>query len=128
MKLNDISNINLQHYQDLWPTIRQLFGKPIEYISNKIYIGNAGNVKIYAVNGDYVKEHYDMDFVEGGNDKRYPDFIPSNEVWVDINLDKHEWPFVAYHEFVERDIMIKYGMEYDNAHDIANELEKDIRI
>jgi hypothetical protein len=86
---------------------------------------NIDGVEIKAVNGDEVKLAFDMDFIEGGNGMRY-EYIPQDEIWVDQNQDLHNWPSIALHEFIER-MLMKDFMPYEQAHELANQAEKQAR-
>jgi len=91
-------------------------------------------VKVCAVNGDYVKRHYYMDWTEGGNhyagtDNKNYEYIPENEVWIDdVFLSRPEdLKGNITHELLERYLMKYYKYSYDNAHEIANRIEKEYR-
>lgn len=85
-----------------------------------------GAYKIYAVNGDVVKLKHDMDFVEGGNFMRYK-FIPKPEIWIDSNIQEHDWRFIMAHEVAETFLMHKHDYSYERAHEVANAIEKKLR-
>ena len=95
------------------------FGK----VKEKKNVGVVDNNNIFLVDGNHVKINNDMDFVEGGNDARYK-FIPEKEIWVDSNEDRSQWPYIILHERVERNLMVGGEMKYDDAHNIADEVEK----
>lgn len=82
-----------------------------------------GGAKIFLVNGDRVKKAHHMDFVEGGNGAVY-DFVPRNELWIDVLRDASTWTHIAYHEAVEWWLMTYDGFSYEEAHKRANELER----
>jgi len=77
--------------------------------------------EIFLVNGSYVRNTYDSDFTQGGNEFAYT-FIPAGEIWIDEFIPVAEWPFVAFHECHEAEDM-RRGMSYDKAHDRAKRLE-----
>lgn len=85
-----------------------------------------GDMTVVLVDGDYVKTHHCMDFVEGGNDKVY-DFVPKGSVWVDARLGASDGKAVALHELAERKLMAD-GVPYELAHQIANSYEYEYRI
>jgi hypothetical protein len=70
---------------------------------------------IMLVDGTHVRNKFDSDFSQGGNGYAY-DFVPKDEIWIDEQIDPIEWPFIAFHECEEADLMEK-GMPYDKAHD-----------
>jgi len=93
----------------------------------KQQIGQWKNLNIYMVDGNEVKIKYDMDFVEAGNSEA-KNYIPKNEIWIDSSTDTTNIKFSIYHEIVERFYMNVYDYDYEKAHDIANTIEKQMRI
>lgn len=85
-----------------------------------------GDISVYIVDGDKEKLQHDPDYVEGGNDQRYPEFIPDKTVLLDDNIELHDLPFICYHECHERRLMAT-GMDYDTAHEKANAAEMELR-
>ena len=80
-----------------------------------------GQIKVWIVNGELVRGLFFLDFTEGGHDKVYS-FIPSNEIWLDDDLDPSEIKFVLLHEVHERNLMSK-GIGYEKAHKSSSEIE-----
>ena len=76
---------------------------------------------IMLVDGTHVRNRLDSDFSQGGNGYAY-DFVPKDEIWIDEQIDPIEWPFIAFHECEEAELMEK-GMSYDKAHDMVKHLE-----
>jgi hypothetical protein len=81
--------------------------------------------RIALVDGTYVRNHFDSDFSQGGNGFRYR-FVPRGEIWIDAQISQDEWPLIAFHECQEVELM-RQGMSYDKAHNIAKRLEDRIR-
>ena len=81
----------------------------------------SGEVKIWVVNGELVRDLFFLDFTEGGHDLIYP-FVPKNEVWIDDDVSPKELKFILLHELHERNLMIK-GWTYD-LHDERTAIEK----
>ncbi len=87
-----------------------------------------GRVKVYLVNGEYVrnemsKEYPDaIEFTQGGHSQVY-DYIPKNEVWIDKANSLLDRKATLLHELREFKIMSE-GKEYEDAHhEDANPLE-----
>lgn len=80
---------------------------------------------IFMVNGTHVRNHYDSDFVQGGNGYAYT-FIPKGELWIADETPTIEIPFVTFHECIEAELM-KGGMDYDHAHVKAKKQEDAFR-
>jgi hypothetical protein len=96
------------------------------------------DVKIYAVNGTYIKGTNPgfgfIEFVEGGHYyvDSYPGFkkyIPEDEIWIDdAFLDKPiDFYGILNHEWIERNLMKYKKWSYEKAHEFANKAEKTIR-
>ena len=121
--------------ESLWQDILALMptAKPeqLPYVAGEVQ----GGVKVVIVDGDRVKlEHGQagMDYVEGANAPELKEnygqsFIPDDEVWIDDRIDPADWPFIAYHEVVERRDMLENGTKYAQAHTRANAQEKVLR-
>jgi hypothetical protein len=94
----------------------------------KKFIGDAcpHGLQIALVDGTYVRNHFDSDFSQGGNGFRYPGFISRKEIWIDNEIRKDEWPFIAFHECQEVERM-RRGLDYEHAHDQAKRLEDSFR-
>lgn len=82
-------------------------------------------LEIFMVDGHYIRNVHDSDFVQGGNGYRYR-FCPKRELWVDASTPEAEIAFVALHECRETELM-KGGMSYEEAHDRAKRLENKFR-
>jgi hypothetical protein len=102
---------------------------PIEYSGEtwKKFIGEAcpHGLKIALVDGTYVRNNFDSDFSQGGNGFRFR-FISRKEIWIDAEIHKDEWPFIAFHECQEAERM-RRGYGYSRAHDQAKHLEDAFR-
>jgi hypothetical protein len=86
-------------------------------------LGRVAGLPIYLVSGEQVRNELDIDFTQGGNDGIYPLYIPEPEIWVDDALHGLDRTATALHEMVERDLMVRHGLGYDPAHDIASSYE-----
>jgi len=84
-----------------------------------------GNVKVWIVNGEIVRDLFDTNFSCGGHDLVYH-FVPKNEVWLDDDLSEKERKFIFLHELHERGLM-KKGKTYRDAHRSATEVEDSCR-
>jgi hypothetical protein len=93
----------------------------------KKYIRTERGMKIYLIDGEYFRDNLDIDFTVGGHHWVYP-FIPKNEVWLDEAYaeEPKELEYFLAHELEEIKHM-KKGMKYEEAHALANALEKRIR-
>ena len=95
----------------------------------KLKIENYGseNLKVYLVDGQYIRDNIFIDFTEGGNSYRY-DFIPKGEIWIGA-VHIIEAPYVCLHEVEEITFAFKGGLDltkgddYPEAHNYASECE-----
>jgi hypothetical protein len=72
-----------------------------------------GDLKIWIVDGSYVRGHIDEEFTNFGQHFRFP-FIPENELWLDRDAGKNEMRFFIDHLLVEHRLM-KAGRPYAEA-------------
>jgi len=93
----------------------------------KTFIRTQDGLKIYYIDGGFLRSNIDIDFTVGGHHYVYP-FIPRNEVWIDSAYSdrKKETEFFLAHELLEIKRM-KEGKNYVQAHKLANELEETLR-
>lgn len=82
-------------------------------------LGYVTGLAVYLVSGEYVRNHIDPDFTQGGNEGAYPGYNPPGEIWIDDAMHVLDRIATIFHEIVERNLMICQGVGYDKAHDIA---------
>jgi hypothetical protein len=78
-------------------------------------------VRIWIVNGRFVKSIFDIEFIAGGHEYIY-DFIPEREVWIDETIPETERGFILLHELHEWNQM-SGGTKYNLAHTESSRLE-----
>jgi hypothetical protein len=78
-------------------------------------------LRMFVVDGQFVRENYDLEFIGGGHGKLYK-FIPEKEIWIDSDVNKDELEYVLLHEIYERWLM-GFGLDYDCCHNLANKIE-----
>jgi len=84
-------------------------------------------VTIYLVNGTVIRDEIDPDYTEGGHGYIYPNYIPENEIWIDMVQDEKDLYSSTEHEIHERIDMKYNGLDYDKAHDNALKWEEKVR-
>jgi len=82
------------------------------------------NPKIKLVDGAKVRNRH-IDFALGGHHWRYP-WIPASEVWVERILRGCDRAATVVHELAEVKAM-RRGLGYDEAHKLANGVERRYR-
>jgi len=92
----------------------------VDKIHKKI-LKKIGNLKIWLISGESVRDEFLIGFGGGGHDKVYH-FIPKNEIWIDDDIPPSERKFIIIHELKERKLMSR-GRKYHDAHFVATELE-----
>jgi hypothetical protein len=83
-------------------------------------LGRVAGLRIYLVCGKQVRDELDIDFTMGGNEAVYPSYVPPNEIWIDDAAHAHDRTATALHEIIERDQMMRFGKDYDDAHEVAS--------
>lgn len=86
-------------------------------------VGSCAGLSVYIVDGERVRHDHDIDFTMGGNEAIYPTYVPRGEIWIDDALHPLDATATTFHEIVERDLMLRLGWSYDDAHDAASECE-----
>ena len=89
-------------------------------------IRDVDGLSVWLVDGTVVRREFWNDFVQGGNGARYK-FIPIDEVWIDSTVTPEEVEYTIEHELIERNLMMKEGLNYDDAHDKASENDMRMR-
>jgi hypothetical protein len=83
-------------------------------------------IAVWLVDGCMVRSIYKTDFTEGGHGWVYP-WCPKNQIWIEKDLQAAEAPFILTHEYMELRLMRDEKIDYDRAHEMAAELEFDLR-
>jgi hypothetical protein len=76
-------------------------------------IDERNGLKIWAVDGGYIRSHIDEEFTNFGQHYRYH-YIPQNEFWIDQGTKSDEWRFFIDHLLVEYRLM-EQGIPYKKA-------------
>ncbi len=119
-KLRDFAIKNLKRYLQDKSEFNLEFNPRIRKLKNY------HNYKFFIVNGELIRDKIDIDFVMGGNGFRYL-YIPIDEIWVEKDYIKSkEIKYILLHEYTELSLM-KKGINYPNAHDIASIKELRLR-
>ena len=89
-------------------------------------IETIAGLEVWTVSGDKIRNDVDVDFTNGGNGGRYS-YVPTDEVWTEAGHTPLDTKATACHEIVEFLAMRDEGLDYDGAHDRANEIEMKVR-
>jgi hypothetical protein len=90
-------------------------------------IGRCAGLVVKIVSGETIRNDIHMDFTQGGNEGVYA-YVPRGEIWIDDAMGPLDRTATVLHEMVERDQMLRRGLSYERAHDIALDYEKDFRV
>lgn len=90
-------------------------------VVHKKPLNKYGDIKIWIVDGELVRDLLFIEFTEGGHGLAYS-FIPKDEIWIDDDVLEKERKFILLHEMYERNLM-DGGMKYEKAHKKASEIE-----
>jgi hypothetical protein len=85
-------------------------------------IGKRGDLKVWIVDGIYIRGHIDEEFTNFGQHYRYS-YIPKDELWIDRETKQDETQFFIDHLLVEHRLMAK-GMSYEEALVKADQAER----
>jgi len=107
-------------YLDKYRKVKEVKQAKVEGLNKKLF-GELDNLKIYTVNGEYIRSKLLTDFIGGGNHLAY-NIIPDNEIWLEEIFYSNDKKFFLIHELVERKLIID-GYKYEQAHDLANFIE-----
>jgi len=88
---------------------------------------NNESMKVYMVDGEFVRDNYFTDYTLGGHDLVYGDFIPSKEIWLEDCEHPESYRFTLLHEVLERTLMQFWNLDYETAHDYTTKVEKKLR-
>jgi hypothetical protein len=92
----------------------------------RLHMGVREGFNVWIVDGAAVRRDVYPSFLYGGNSQRYP-FIPHSEIWIDHAIAAEEFEYTLAHELLERSLMARQGMSYDDAHNRALNLERAMR-
>jgi len=87
------------------------------------YLETRGNVRVWLVDGTYIRDHLEEEFTDCGEHFHFPHLIPLNEIWVDNNNHPKEYQFCIDHQLAERKFMMA-GDTYEVALHKADKIEK----
>jgi len=85
-------------------------------------IKQIGDISVWLVDGEYVRNNIDVDFTNFGHHYSY-DFIPDCEFWIGKENSLHEQRFYIDHMLVEQRLM-KEGREYEDAWGEADKVQR----
>ena len=89
-------------------------------------IGTVAGWTVYLVSGERVRNEIHLDFTQGGNEGVYT-YVPAGEIWIDDAMHALDRTATVLHEIVECELMLRHGLTYDDAHDVALEVERKFR-
>ncbi len=95
---------------------------PPASVHDRLWKKFESGIKVYIVNGKKVRDHFDIEFTEGGHHEVYG-YVPEGEVWIDDGIPPSERPFILLHEMHELKLMEK-GVSYEKAHEECSSLEE----
>ena len=85
-------------------------------------IDERGNLRVWIVNGSYIRSHIDEEFTNFGQHYSFH-YIPKNELWIEKETKDDEQRFFIDHLLVEHRLMSK-GVPYDKALEEADRVER----
>ena len=110
-----------------YPRGKKITYKDSKNFNKKIISTTKDKIKIYSVDGTYIRDNIDIDFTMGGHAYIYPNYIPEDEVWIDGDMNDKDKYTTIIHELSERNEMKNKKLDYDEAHNNASKKEKKLR-
>ena len=108
-------------------------GRPHKRVPSELYVDRYITlldtkfaIEVWVVDGSMVRSLYKTDYTEGGHGYVYR-WVPKQEIWVEMDLDRWELPFIVSHEYLELRLMRDEGIDYDTAHEICSKVEFKLR-
>jgi hypothetical protein len=89
-------------------------------------LGTLRGFNVWSVDGEGIRADVDIDFVAGGNPGVYQ-YVPDGELWVENVYGSVDVIATAFHECLECTLMIRDGLSYSHAHDVAAGFEVKLR-
>lgn len=126
LDLPDLKDTHLGQSEEHYHAERTDLPEPTEQQLNKKLIGQFKDYEIFLVNGTVIRNQIDPDFLGGGNGSRYK-FIPINEIWIEDNTAEADLIPYIVHEITEAYEMKNDQLSYQDAHELATELEMTLR-
>jgi hypothetical protein len=102
----------------------------------KEFIRNESGFKVYAVDGQFIRDNIETDFIGGGhhyveydskNGKICYNWIPENEIWIEKSFSPKDREAFVKHEISEAVNMRDKGKNYSEAHGDATDKEMQFR-
>jgi hypothetical protein len=90
------------------------------------FLGEYKGYKFWLVDGSYVRDSIEIDFIEGGNPGRYG-YVPEDEIWIEKIMAPKDQLSTMVHEFIEMKRMENKHWDYDKAHNYSSNFEEKIR-
>lgn len=85
-------------------------------------IDERGNLKVWVVDGSYIRSHIDEEFTNFGQHYSFS-YIPKDELWIEKETKDDERRFFTDHLLVEHRLMTK-GVPYNKALEEADKVER----
>ncbi|MFH1501216.1 MAG: hypothetical protein ABIE22_04700 [archaeon] len=126
--LYELKLLNKMPYEKARKFVKKKFiqknkvGRIPKYITK---VGQYRGFKVKYVDGRIIRQFLDPKFILGQHGFLRKD-IGKKEIWIDIRQDKREYKYTLIHEYKEA-ILMRKGMEYNDAHDYAIAAEKAAR-
>ena len=107
-------------------TVRKIMAK--KEWKKELVVIKPDNCKIILVDGNHVRNNFDIEFALGGHHWRYKGINP-DEIWVENTGSNYtDLAENVVHEIVERIYMKNLGVDYETAHSYASSIEHAIRL
>jgi hypothetical protein len=86
-----------------------------------------GDIKVYIVDGNYVRTHQNIEFTNFAQNARFPKMIPKDEFWLDKQYGNQEYNYFVSHLLAEM-AAIKEGKTFSDAYNIGTNVQQQLRM
>ncbi len=77
------------------------------------YLGEFGKFRTYVVEGSYIRGNIDIEFTNFGSNADFPDMIPKDELWLDVEQVPNERSLFLGHMLASEEMGHKVGKRWE---------------
>ena len=78
------------------------------------YLGEVGGHRVYRVNGEAIRNKEEIEFTNFGSYSDFPDMIPKDELWLDVEYTPNEQSLFLGHMLVADEAGYKAGKRWES--------------
>lgn len=78
------------------------------------YLGEFGKFRAYQMDGNFIRDNLDIEFTNFGSYDDFPDMIPKDELWLDVEYTPNEQNLFLGHMLVGEEAGYKAGKRWES--------------